>query len=774
MKYFMNTMPDDSRESILGVESQTPEFSVSSRTEILSEHNVEQGSVQKSGRIIIVSNRLPINIRYDNDGYHLERSIGGVATGLESLRQESEMLWVGWPGVVGKDDEPAIERDLEEFYGCYPVFLSERLAEQYYQGFSNRTVWPLFHSFQAYTKYSAPEWDAYKEANARFCEKLCEIIRPNDTIWIHDYHLMLLPEMLRAKLPNVSIGFFLHIPFPPYDILRLLPQHKLLMRSLLACNLVGFHTYDYARAFTSTIRRLFGYEHHIGEFAIDGRITRVEVFPMGIDAEMFAAPYQSAVVEEQLQAIHADGRKLIFSVARLDYTKGIPQSFDAIEIFLQEHSEWHGKCTFLLLIAPSRESVEQYDSLKNSIDQEVGRINGKYGSVAWSPIRYMYRSFGQDDMKALYNHADVALIIPLRDGMNLVAKEYLASRTDGTGVLILSEMTGAAKELRSALIVNPNSKEDVAEAIYSALTMSIPDQKAANEPMRMYLSKRTVQDWSKRFLQTLREAAEKSRALSVKRFDETVLVALKEDFRTHHKRLIILDYDGTLVPFAITPDRAVPDEELLTVLSRLAKQPHTHVAIVSGRSHETLERWLGDLPLTLVAEHGGMVRSKGRTTWETGTSSLNTWKAPVRVVMQLFADRIPGAFIEEKQFSLVWHYRNAEPQSASVAAQELLDALAGIAPSLGVEGIPGNKIIEMRLHGIGKGKTTRRLFGDIWASFTLCAGDDWTDEELFDVMPSHAYTIKVGHAPSKARYSVASLQTVRDILLSLSQQSSIE
>ncbi len=724
-----------------------------------------------SGRLIIVSNRLPINILYEGTSYRLERSIGGVATGLESLRGNAEMVWIGWLGDVKDDDQPALERDLEQFYGCYPVFLPERVAEKYYKGFSNRTVWPLFHSFQAFAKYSAQEWEAYQEANKLFYEKICAVVRPGDTIWIHDYHLMLLPEMLRASLPTITIGFFLHIPFPSYDIVRLLPQHKEIMRSLLACNLIGVHTYDYARAFTSSIRRLFGYEHHIGEFALDGHITRVEVFPMGIDFNQFAAPYQSDLVEEQLRALHQDGRKLIFSVARLDYTKGIPQSFDAIETLLKHHPEWHGKFTFLLLIAPSRENVEQYDSLKSTIDRYVGRINGKYGSVAWSPIRYIYRSFGTDDMKALYHHADVALIIPLRDGMNLIAKEYLAARTDNTGVLILSEMAGAAKELRSALIVNPNSKEDVAEALLKALTMSRDEQISANEQMRDYLRTHTVQDWSRNFLRTLEDIAEKSKALVAKQLHAAVIEELRDDFCTHTKRLIILDYDGTLVPFAKTPDGAAPDAELISILARLAAQPHTHVAIVSGRSHETLQQWLGNLSLTLVAEHGGMIRTRGSTTWEAATSATHEWKFPIRAVMQIFSDRIPGAFIEEKRFSLVWHYRNAEPQSASAAAQELIDALAGIAPSLGLEGVPGNKIVEVRLHGIGKGKTTRALFGDFWASFTLCAGDDWTDEELFAVMPPHAYTIKVGHVPSKARYSVESFQAVRTILSTLAEQS---
>jgi len=730
-----------------------------------------QEDTKKQKRLIIVSNRLPVSIHRSESGLKFHASTGGLATGLSSLHTGSDTCWIGWPGRVGRDQRKEVEEKLVSEFGCFPVFLSDSLVEKYYEGYSNRTIWPIFHSFTSHAKYSASEWEAYRKANHLFFLGIEEVYRPGDIIWVHDYQLMLLPRFLRERFPDATIGFFLHIPFPHSDIFRLLPQQKEILENLMAVDLIGFHTHDYAQAFLGSVRRLLGYDNTLGQIMVGDRAVQVEVFPMGIDFAKYATAPSDPSIKSEIDTIEATlrNRTVVFSVSRLDYTKGIPESLEAISEFLLRYPQWHGTLVYVLVVVPSRERVERYASLKRDIDQLVGRINSTYGTVGWQPVRYIYRNLSFGELTGLYASADVALITPLRDGMNLIAKEYVAVKGEGPGVLVLSEFAGAAKELQEAIIVNPNSREDVAEALHKALGMPEDEQRQRNTTMRQRLETHDIRHWVQQFLSRLRFAEESSRTLAVKLLDSTHREELMAAYAGASRRLLLLDYDGTLVPFASEPGGARPDPEILNILQKLCSHIQNTIVIVSGRDRTTLDRWLGRLGLTLVAEHGGWIRPKGREWAPTIGPNEEVWKRDIRPIMQLFVGRIPGSLLEEKDFSLVWHYRKAESESAANAARELLDTLANFTTNLNIQVLPGNKTVEVRHIGINKGIYYSRYHSSIPYDFILAMGDDWTDEDLFAVVPPTAYSIKVTPRITKARLNVKSVQDVRQLLEELAR-----
>ncbi len=398
------------------------------------------------GRLLIVSNRLPVSIERSEAGFEYQPSVGGLATSLNSLRRDRDMLWLGWPGIAtdSKEEQIEIEARLQDDFGSLPIFLPPDHFKRYYTGFSNGTLWPLFHYFTQYAHYEKEDWASYRRVNRLFCEKVREIKQPGDTLWIHDYHLLLLPGMIREVMPEVAIGFFLHIPFPSSEILRMLPWREEILEGMLGADLIGFHSFGYARHFFSSLLRLKGLEQEFGRVVVDGRPVWADTFPLGVDVERFESALERPTVREQLEELRrqADGRRVILSVDRLDFTKGILERLLAFDTFLNDFPEWQGKVSLISLSVPSRTQVPEYIALKRQVDELVGRINGRYGRPGWVPIWYLYRSLPFDELVAFYLHADVALVTPLRDGMNLVAKEYLASRPDATGVLILSETAG--------------------------------------------------------------------------------------------------------------------------------------------------------------------------------------------------------------------------------------------------------------------------------------------------------------------------------------------
>ncbi len=726
-------------------------------------------------RIIIVSNRLPISINKNNNEYNILPSAGGLATGLKSYHQQNNSVWIGWPGIIANDseEENEISKLLDQDH-CLPIFLTNELIENYYDGFSNAILWPLFHYFTNYTEFREGYWEAYKKVNELFAEVVLANANQNDMVWIHDYQLMLLPRLIKKARPDLNIGFFLHIPFPSFEVFRILPWRESIIEGLLGSDLLGFHTYDYARHFISSVKRLMGYDIEFNTISLEDRQVSIDVFPMGIDFNKFqekALEIQSKPIQEHSKE-HQDidrfllsmpDRRIILSIDRLDYTKGIPERLKAFKHFLEIYPEYLEKVSLLMLTVPSRVDVEQYQHLRSEVEELVGSINGEFGTLNWNPIIYFYRSLPFDNLIELYSTADVALLTPLRDGMNLVAKEFVASKINPKGVLILSEMAGATKELGEAISVNPNNVEDVAQAIYKALTMSDIDQSSSIYAMQDRIRRYSVFKWADEFIDALSATGKKQAENQARKVSKSLIKEIYGKFSKAKNKILFLDYDGTLQRFFGNPQDAKPDPELLTLLNELVADQHTELVIISGRDKDTLYDWFGTLNVGLIAEHGVWVKFKNMD-WKERNQSKSKWKESIRPVLESYLDRTPGSMIEEKSHSLAWHYRKADIELGALRALELTTDLSNLLLNQDLEIMEGSKVIEVKIAGINKGKAAIEYLQSKEFDFLLAIGDDWTDEYLFKELPESSITIKVGTARSAAKYYLDNYIEVRNLL----------
>jgi trehalose 6-phosphate synthase/phosphatase len=727
-------------------------------------------------RIVIVSNRLPFTVHQNEQGIHFDESVGGVATGLRALlstgqnlpSQDSEYLWVGWPGSTISDDsrDQVRSKALAEF-SCYPVFLSEQDLENFYQGFCNETIWPLFHYFPSSARYDDGFWDQYRKVNESFSTTLLEAIRPDDTVWIHDYHLMLLPHLLRKALPHIRIGFFLHIPFPQFEIFRLIPGQwrRGILEGLLGADLIGFHTHEYGEYFLRCVQRILGHGHQMGELPIGDRVVKVGTFPMGIDFKKFHDAANDPGLQQEKEELRKSlgNSKIVLSVDRQDYSKGILHRLQGFEAMLETHSEWRGKVTLIMLVVPSRIGIADYEGMKKRIEELVGKINGRFGRIGWSPIIYQYRSLPFQSLVAMYAGSDVALVTPLRDGMNLVAKEYVAARHDKTGVLILSEMAGASKELPEAIIINPNHRQEIADALKTALEMPAEEQMRRNAIMQNRLRRYDVTRWAMDFIFELISAAPATERSSVTWLEASARLALVEEYHESARRLLIFDYDGTLVPFAASPELARPPLALLRTLRSLANHPRNDVLLATGRDRDTLDQWFNGIAMGVAAEHGAWIKERNGD-WKMQQHLLVDWKQKLLPILEMYADRVPGAFVEEKEFSLVWHYRIADPEQARAAARELTDHLVVFTANIDLQVLRVNRAIEIRHAAINKGTAVQMWLSKNQFDFILAIGDDSTDEDIFAALPPWAYSFRVGATRTQARFRLRNPAEVEQFL----------
>ncbi|GAA4381149.1 bifunctional alpha,alpha-trehalose-phosphate synthase (UDP-forming)/trehalose-phosphatase [Hymenobacter koreensis] len=721
-------------------------------------------------RTIIVSNRLPTKVLRTDDGLAFKPSEGGLATGLGSIYKAEGNVWVGWPGMFVEDaaEQEFVTEQLRAD-SMAPVFLTESEIRDYYEGFSNETLWPTFHYFSQYAVYDAATWEAYVAVNEKFCQAVLAQSGPDDTIWVHDYQLLLLPQMLRKARPQATIGFFLHIPFPSYEMVRALPWRTQLLEGMLGADLIGFHTFSYMRHFLSSVSQLLGLPTVNGQIDTPTRSVQVDAFPMGIDYQRFAdaAASEAAQQHEQVYREALHGARIVLSIDRLDYTKGIAERLRAFELLLQRFPEWRGQVSLIMVVVPSRDQVAQYQALKEEIDELVGRINAQYRTIAWSPIQYFYRSFPLEELAALYRMADVGLVTPIRDGMNLVAKEFIASKLDRRGVLILSERAGAARELSDALLINPSDTDQLVQTLHDALVMPEEEQTQRMAEMQALVRRYDVFAWTQLFMSQLTEAKARQRNLATVPLAPTVREQLVEDYNEASHRLLLLDYDGSLMPFHSNPQRAKPDPELRLLLRALTDIPQNRVVIISGRNRDTLQDWLGHLPLDIIAEHGVWLRAAGDD-WSLFQELRADWKQRIGPVLELYVSRTAGSFIEEKDFSLVWHYRRADAELGSLRARELTRHLSFLSANTDLQVLEGDKVVEIKHAGVNKGTAAARWLNTYQPDFILALGDDRTDEDTFQAMPPSAYTVKVGPAPrSQARFHVPRTADVRDLLRKL-------
>jgi len=731
-------------------------------------------------KTIIISNRLPINLEIDNNTIISKPSVGGLATGMKSVHQSGDSIWIGWSGITDENldehSENLVKNELKK-HKCVPVNLSEKEVNEYYFGFSNRTIWPLFHYFTEYTEYKHKNYKTYKAVNKKFAQTVIDNLNDDDTVWIHDYQLFFLPQLIKEQKPNVSIGFFLHIPFPSYEVFRILPWRKQILKGLLGADLIGFHTYDYERHFLSSVQRILGFEIEFNTVVNGQQITTVDTFPMGIDYEKFSQAAlnnskqnkaeNSDVQNEIYKHLDADkGAKLILSIDRLDYTKGIANRLRAFEFFLDNYPQYHQKVRLVLLAVPSRANVPQYQKLKNEIDQLVGRINGKFAEVSWTPIWYFYRSMPFENLIDLYTSSDVALITPVRDGMNLVAKEYVATRTDKTGVLILSEMAGAAAEMGEAILINPNNFEEIASSLHQALSMPVEEQISRNETLQKRLKRYNVNKWANSFFEALNTIKEDKSSHSAKYLNQDNRNQLVTDFTKAKNRILFLDYDGTLAPFVKIPSQAKPTPILKERLEKLSSLPNTKVVLITGRDKDTFNTWFGESSQTLITEHGAWLKEVNQD-WELLEPLSNEWFSFIEPILESFTDRTPGSIIETKKYSLAWHFRNVDPELGNKRANDLKVTLQQLIANHNLEILEGDKVLEIKTSGVNKGKSACKMLINQEYDFILSMGDDWTDEYMFKELPQEGYSIKVGLKPTVANYYVTGCDEVENLLKTL-------
>ncbi|MBI3486028.1 bifunctional alpha,alpha-trehalose-phosphate synthase (UDP-forming)/trehalose-phosphatase [Candidatus Daviesbacteria bacterium] len=728
-------------------------------------------------RYLIVSNRLPFTVTQTDKKLEFKNSSGGLVSSINSFfdhgkktSSSTDYLWIGWPGNLSADAFKQLKPKFKSKKSL-PISLPTETFENFYEGFCNKIIWPLFHYFPTYTVFNVKYWKEYEKVNQIFADEILKILKPADVIWIHDYHLMLLPNLIRQKSPDVKIGFFLHIPFPSYEVFRLLPSkwRISLLKGILGADLVGFHTFDYTQYFYRCMLRILGYEHSFGKVSVGDRVVRIETFPLGIDYQKFSSASSDREIKKQKRKLIQNfaHKKIILSLDRLDYTKGVINRLKAYELFLEKNPRWLKKVVLVLVTIPSRTEVEQYQIMKQQIEELVSNINGHFASLDWTPISYQYKSLNFKELIALYGISDVALVTPLRDGMNLIAKEYIASKQeDEDAVLILSEMAGSSKELTEAILVNPNSKEEIAEAIKQALDMPRRDQKKHLDKMQDHLQKFDVVKWGEDFMKTLDLVKLEQFKLKNKFSLSSVHKKLLTDFYGAKRRLILLDYDGTLVPYFKRPNLAKPSREVLKLLKEIINEKRNELVLFSGRDRKVMFEWFGKLNIGFVGEHGLLFKEKW-VDWKLIKPLNTSWKSKATSILQLYVDQLPGSFIEEKEHSLAWHYRLSDPELASVKTKELIDDLVSFISNTDLQILHGSKVIELKNSTVNKGTAAAQFLNRENFDFILSIGDDGTDEDVFLNLPEQAYSIKVGTGQTNAKFQVSNHQKVVELLKEL-------
>ena len=712
-------------------------------------------------KVIVVSNRLPVSLKRGGTLWHSKATAGGLATAMHPILRGSDGMWIGWSGDTSEatdETRKAILKEWADKHRYFAVDLDEETAHGFYEGIANQALWPLFHHFPSLVRFDSAHWKAYVKANEIFRDEILKHVRPGDLVWIHDYHLLLLPQMLREVKPDISIGFFLHVPFPSSSVFRIVPKREELLRGMLGADYLGFHTHRYLQHFRTSILRLLGLTSQMDHVEFGKRIVRLDALPIGIAPHQFTDLLtKSAGTRKQLAELKQRFGycKILLGVDRLDYTKGIPERLRAYRKFLQDYPEWRGKVVLIQVAVPSREKVPRYTRLRREVDELIGEINGDWSTPNWSPITYLRRNLPQGELAALYAGADVALVTPLRDGLNLVAKEYVACKSSGDGVLVLSEFAGAAAEMGEALLVNPYDEDSLSSTIARALSLSETEKRERMMALYRRVHKNNVFAWGDRFIKNLTTAVQ---TRSEQQHDEPLPIETKQlidSFDQAQSRLIILDYDGTLAPFATLPQTAVPSSDLIEILDRLVQHKHSVIALISGRSRADLERWFAGIPnLWIAAEHGAVLWSPVSRNWEQPHhAASDEWKKCVYPILDHFVDRTPGSFIEEKEFSLVWHYRMADPEFGDWLANDLVANLDHMLAESPVKAVKGQKTVEVKSLWANKGQVySRLLHTDAVPDFIMAAGDDVTDEDLFAQLPESAWTIHVGRNQSRARY----------------------
>lgn len=726
------------------------------------------GAAGTPASLVVLANRLPFDLEVQPDGSTRARQApGGLVTALQPILSRRKGAWIGWPGTPDTDLEPTTADGLE----LQPISLSAEEIDGYYEGFSNATLWPLYHDAVAPSEFQRSWWDVYRSVNERFARRAAEIAAPNATVWVHDYQLQLVPQMLRRLRPDVRIGFFLHIPFPPAELFNRLPWRKQIIAGLLGADLIGFQLPGGTRNFMRLAKSLLDVPMVGGHLNYDGRTVRVGAFPISIDSAALSALAATPQVHEAARKLRADlgnPAKIVLGVDRLDYTKGIDVRLTAFRELLAEKDPSVEDAVMVQIATPSRERLQSYIKMRGQIEQHVGSLNGDFGKIGRPAVHYLHQSLPRDDLAAFYVAADVMTVTPLRDGMNLVAKEYVACRVDGGGTLLLSEFTGAARELRSALLVNPYDTDAVKDGLRQALTMPAVTARRQMRAMRRQVLTFDVDRWAAAFLSAL-EGTRDRVADARSRLASEVLEALT-DISATERLLVATDFDGTLAPIVDDPATARALPEAVEAMRSLATIAGTVVAVVSGRSLADLRMLLGEShDLELVGSHGAEVWTPGaqeqHSVSGTGRGDLSPSAAALLAklgkVLQGITSGYAGVTLEPKPTGIAIHLRNADPRDAEAVTRAIEEDPATWP---GVNLLRGKMVLELTVVSTDKGRAIRTLARENHCTAILFIGDDVTDENAFRSLESGDVGVKVGSGDTAADVRVADPARVADLL----------
>jgi trehalose 6-phosphate synthase/phosphatase len=708
--------------------------------------------------VVVASNRLPFTFVRSPKGLERRPSPGGLVSALEPVLRKRGGTWVGWPGIELRRGETLSTRGVP--YSIRPVRLSEQDVQRYYHGFANRTLWPLMHALAARARFDARDFQQYADVNLRFAEQTVDAAKGAGLVWVHDYQLMLTPPQIRLSLPETALAFFLHIPFPPFDIFRLLPWDREILRALLACDLIGFHVPGYVQNFLDCAERSLGarVDREAGLVEYGDRTTRVGAFPLGIEFDLFESQARAAPPSTRTAS-----DRVVLGVDRLDYTKGIPERIQSFERLLELHPEHREEVTLTQLAVPSRSQVTEYRELKREIDELVGRVNGRFATADWSPIRYLYRTLSQQRLCALYRDADVALVTPLRDGMNLVAKEFVACQVDDPGVLVLSRLAGAADTMREALLVNPYDVDGTAEALHRALTMEEAERRSRMAALRRREKRDDLDTWVHSFLEASRVESAPLAPLADADFSRWL-----DDFLKAYRLALFVDYDGTLCPLQDHPSKARLSPRMRKALESCAARRDTDVAVVSGRSLRDVTATVENADLTYAGNHGLEIAGPGIDHFVHEDLPHYRRRAE-QLARDLEACNTEGAWTEAKGPTLTFHYR-AVPENRRT---KLVEEVRHIVTQHGYQARDAHCAVEARPPiGWDKGHAVlhvlRARYGPAWSEEVrvIYVGDDQTDEDAFRLLAGLAATFRVGSAdaPTAASRRLPDVGAVQALL----------
>lgn len=730
----------------------------------------------KSKKWIIVSNRLPF--RWDPNSQRIEPSAGGLVTAVGGISADIEKLWVGSLPSDGETREWAKNVEGSRRRKYHPVFIPDALYDEYYNGMCNDVLWPLLHYESSRVQFRDDQWRAYVEVNKQFARAILEVARDDDLIWVHDFHLFLLPKFLKRRNPRLRIGLFLHVPFPSSEVFRQLPVREEILDAVLYADLIGFHDYSYLRHFINTIYYVLGIESSMLSVRNEGRTTRLGVFPVSIDVQDFKRQAALLPVTTHLRKLKQSQpyEKLVLGVDRLDYIKGIELKLKAFREMLRQYPDMRHSVGLLQIAVPSRVDIPGYIELKYEIEQLVGEINGEFGKPNYVPVQYIFASVSFHELLALYRHADALLVTSKRDGMNLVALEYIVSQPpNDPGVVILSEFAGAISMLSHVIPTNPWDINRTALNIRHALTMNRSERVEGHRSMMRYLDTYSATDWANSFMSNLDASggdpeADRTQTISVRERSNPAFKKLRE-FIGNRKVLICLDYDGTLVPIVERPELAVLPPSQRQALRRLLKDDRVELVVVSGRDSKFLDAQLGGLNIAMAAEHGVQYCARGAKRWQTLIrSDRQQWYRIARQVMKDYTARVPDSFIERKQFAISWHYRQSPAEFAAFQARKLKSDLEDALSGLPVAVVFGKKVVEVKAVEANKGafySWYTKNQSEVRGRAVLAIGDDATDEDLFSSAASDGVSIKVGEGATIAPFRLERQEDVVPLLLKL-------